>query len=158
MFKRKFNWLDAVCILLVVALILGGVWFFTRREEPKEAEEKGEPYLLTLHCIQNTEDPTNYMKEGDTLYYLNHTDEIGTITSVKLIDRLVEEFDENKGEYIVVKDPAKQIVEVQVEAKGILEKHSFTVNGVKLEVGLVIYPETDVARTSATVWSIEEVA
>lgn len=155
--KRKFNWLDGLCVLLVGALILGGVWYFTQRDEPEKKRDES-PYMITFRCNQTTEDPTNYMKEGDTLYFQQREKELGVIRSVKIIDREVEEFNPVTGEYTLVIDPAEQLIEIEVEAKGNLRREEFRVNDTKMNVGQTLYPETDHARMIATVWSIEEVA
>ncbi len=155
--KRRFNWLDGICILLVGVLILGGVWYFTQKEEP-EKEKDEVPYTITLRCAQTTDDPLNYLKEGDTLYFQGREKEMGTVLSAKEIERAVEEFDSNKGEYVLLTDPSEQLIELKVEVMAKRRKEEFRVNDTKMHVGQTIYPETDHARVIATVWSVEEVA
>lgn len=155
--KRRFNWLDGACILLVGALILGGVWYFAQKEEPKKKVDEI-PYTITLRCSQTTDDPTNYVREGETLYFLGREKEMGTILSVETVDRQVEEFDSNKGEYVLLTDPVEQLVEIKVEVMGKRKKATFSVNEINMHVGQTFYPQTDHARMIATVWSIEEVA
>ncbi|MBQ7095762.1 MAG: DUF4330 family protein [Clostridia bacterium] len=155
--KRRFNWLDSICILLVGVLILGGVWYFTQREEPKKEREES-PYIITFRCKQATDDEANFMKEGDILYFQGREKELGTILSLKVIDREVEEFNPHTGEYAKGIDPSEKMVELEVEAKGRLRREEFRVNDTLMNVGQTLYPETDHARVVATVWSIEEVA
>ena len=155
--KKRFSWQGGIAVLLVAALILVGFWYFTKEEAPLK-EEQGVPYILTLRCSQMSEDPFNGLKEGDTLYNLNRTEEIGTIRSIKLVDWEIEDFDRKTGQYITVTHPEDQLLELEVEVPGIRKDFYFKAGGVRLHLGQVFYPETDSTRLIATVWGIEEVA
>ncbi len=156
MTKRKFNWLDALCILLVLAIIAGAIWYLKKDDTAAPADTK--PYVVTLRFTQATTDPHDFYKVGDKLHFFTRSAELGTITSVESIDWVREEFNETTGEYYTYVDPQHKQIEMKVLTQGSVEGGMFTVNGSTLLIGGTYYPQTDATRSVMVVWDIEEVA
>lgn len=153
--NRKFTWLDGLlCAVLALALIVGGVLLFGRKEQ---APASAKTYEMTLRFNRATEQEFDYYKVGDTLYFQNRNGVLGTIADLKLIDKKHEEFDEEKGTFVTVVDPEIRAVEMKVRVQGDVINGDFTVNGQKLHIGQVFYPQSDTTRSIMTVWDIEEV-
>ena len=154
--KRRFTWLDGlICGVVLLAIVAGAVLFFGRGEEPAAGAMK--TYEITLRCTQATNDPYDYYKVGDTMYFQNRTDELGTIKDLKLVDKVHEVFDKEQGCYVELVDQERKQIEMTVEVQGSLEKGEFTVKDEVLYIGMVFYPQNDTTRSVMTVWDIEEV-
>lgn len=158
--KRRFNWLDGLCILLALALLAGGVWYFlaNRYLLPDDLEPK--QYDITLRFTRTTTDPNDFYAVGDTLYFLGGETEIGTVTALEPTPFIREEYDEETGTYVVFNDPKDEQITMTVRAEGVVdtEKNVFTVNESGLSVGMTFYPQSRKTRSTMTVLSIEEVA
>lgn len=154
--KRRFTWLDGlICGVVLLAAIAGAILLFGRGDGAVGEELKS--YEMTLRFTQATDDPYDYYKVGDTMYFQNRTEELGIVTGLKQLDKVSEEFDEDRGCYVEVVDPEKKVIEMKVEVRGTLDKGTFSVNEEPVYVGMVFYPQSDTTRSIATVWDIEEV-
>lgn len=154
--KRRFTWLDGlICGVVLLAVVAGAVLFFGRGEEPAAGALK--TYEMTLRCTQATDDPYDYYKVGDTMYFQNRTDELGVIKDLKLVDKVQEVFDEEKGCNVELVDQERKLIEMKVEVQGSVENGEFTVKDEVLYIGMVFYPQSDTTRSIMTVWDIEEV-
>ncbi len=154
--KRKFTWLDGlICGVLVVAIAVGAFLLFGRKDSGENQDLK--TYELTMRFTRATTAEYDYYQVGDTLYFQNRTDVLGTITSLEEIDKIHEEYDENNGRYVTVVDPEQKTVVMKVKAQGSLNGGEFSVNGVQMNIGKVFYPQSDTTRSIMTLWDIEEV-
>ncbi len=154
--KRHFTWLDGlICGVVLLAVVAGVVLFFGRGNE--SAEEELKTYEMTLRFTQATDDPYDYYKIGDTMYFQNRKGELGVIKDLKLMDKVYEVFDEGKGYDVDVVDPKRKLIEMKVEVQGFVEKGRFTVKDNVLYIGMVFYPQSDTTRSIMTIWDIEEV-
>ena len=156
--KRRFTWLDGLCILLVLALAAGAFWFFTKDSGTEDTASEPKNYILTLRFTQATTDPYDFYEVGDTIHFFTRTQELGTITSLELLDWVKEDYNAAKGEYVTYVDPLRKQIQMQVLVEGSIQNGTFTVNGEELSIGGVFYPQTDTTRSSMTIWDIEEVA
>ena len=153
--KRHFTWLDGlICGVVLLAVVAGAVFLFGRGNE---SAEQLKTYEMTLRFTQATDDPYDYYKVGDTMYFQNRSDELGVIKDLKLMDKVYEVFDEGKGYNVDVVDQKRKLIEMKVEVQGSVEKGKFTVKDEVLYIGLVFYPQSDTTRSIMTVWDIEEV-
>ncbi len=153
--KRHFTWLDGlICGVLVIAIAVGAFLLFGRNNGQNQELKT---YELTLRFTRATTEEYDYYKVGDKMYFQNREAELGTITALEEIDKLQEEYDAKNGRYVTVVDPEYKTVVMKVEAQGLLEGGKFTVNGEKLNIGMIFYPQSDTTRSIVTVWDIEEV-
>lgn len=152
MTKRRFTWLDAVICLVVLAVAAVAVWYFTRDNNTASAAE----YEVTLRFERATEDPYDYYKVGDVMYFQERAAELGTITALAAVEYPDEEYDAVNGRYVKVL-PKLGGVEMKLRVQGAVIGGEFTVNGETIHIGEVFYPQTDTTRSIMTVWNIEEV-
>ncbi len=153
--KKRFTWLDAlICGVLILALAVVGVWYFTKDGSGAEVKE----YEVTLRFPRATYEEFDYYQVGDRLYFQGRTAELGTITSLKEIDLVYEEYLEKEARYVKAVHPEKKAVEMKVRVQGAVVEGSFTVNGKPVMIGQEFYPQSDTTRSVFTVWDIEEVA
>ena len=154
--KRKFTWLDGlICGVLVIAIAVGAFLLFGRKDggEPQNLKT----YELTMRFNRATTVEYDYYKVGDTLYFQNRTDVLGTVTSLEEIDKVHEEYDEDNGRYVTVVDPEQKTVVMKVRVQGSLAGGRFTVGGEQMNIGKVFYPQSDTTRSIMTLWDIKEV-
>ncbi len=156
MIKRRFTWLDGViCGVLILAIIAGAVWYFSKDNTASGSDLKD--YEVTLRFTKATSQPFDYYQVGDTLYFQNRIAVLGTITGLKNIERKFEEYDSENGRYVAVVDPEQQMVEMTVLVQGAVVDGKFTVNEQNFHIGQIFYPQSDTTRSIMTVWDIEEV-
>ncbi len=154
--KRTFTWLDGVlCAVLALVLIVGGVFLFGKGDKAAVSSEK--TYEMTMRFNRATTEEFDCYKVGDTLYFQNRTGVLGTVTDLKLIDKVQEEYDEENGRFVAVVDPEIRAVEMKVQVQGGVKDGAFTVGGQELHIGQVLYPQSDTTRSIMTIWDIEEV-
>lgn len=156
MTKRKFTWLDGVIIGVLVLVIAGvGIWYFGRDKGVIQTEQT---YEMTLRFPRATVDEFDYYRVGDTMYFQARTGVLGTITSLKGVDNVVEEYDAAKGCYVATPHPTIPAVEMKVQVQGTVSNGDFTVGGNTFFIGQMIFPQSDTTRSVCTIWDIEEVA
>lgn len=154
--KRRFTWLDGLCVVLVLAIAAGAVWYFTHRNSIMPSAAKS--YEITMRFTQATTDPYDFYQVGDTMYFQNRTDVLGTITALRAMDREVEDYNEETDQYVVIIDPRWKTIEMKVLVQGTLQGGTFTVAGEKLHIGKTLYPQSDTTRSIMVIWDIKEVA
>ncbi len=157
MAKKRFTRLDAlICAILALAIAGGAFWFFFLRGSGEEPA--GKQYDLTLRFTQSTNDPYDFYKVGDTMFYMEGEKTLGTITAIKSMDRITEYLHAESGKFVDVVDPQWKTIEMTVRASGTLQGGTFKVNGETLHIGKEFYPQSETTRSAITVWDIEEVA
>ena len=158
--KRRFNWLDAFCILLALLVLAGGLWYVLSNCSmlPKELEPK--EYEIALRFSRTTTDPYDYYAVGDTMYFTGGEKKLGTITSLEIVDLMHEVYVAETGEYVLYADPQEKQIVMKVRAMGSVnrERNWFLVNEEALSVGMTFYPQSEETRSTMTIISIEEVA
>ncbi|MBQ8599806.1 MAG: DUF4330 family protein [Clostridia bacterium] len=154
MAKRRFTWLDGVCVALILALAVGALWFFTK-DSGNSAEKQ---YEVTLRFKQATADPYDFYKVGDMMYFYTRSQKLGTITALSSHDLITEEYDAVNGKYVTVTDPQWKQIEMKVLAEGTMADGELSINGEPISIGLEFYPQSDTTRSVAVIWDIEEVA
>lgn len=153
MTKRRFTWLDAVICLVVIAVAAAAVWFFTKDNSASAATE----YEVALRFKRATEDPYDYYKLGDVMYFQERAAVLGTITALAEVEYAEEEYDAVNGRYVKAL-PLRGGVEMKLRVQGAVIGGEFTVNGETIHIGEEFYPQTDTTRSVMTVWDIKEVA
>jgi len=154
MVKKRFTWLDGLCIVLVLLVILGAMWYFVWGKDVTSGEQQ---YEVTLRFTQTTVDPYDFYKVGDLLYFYTRSDLMGTITSLSSMDKVGEDYDSNAGTFVKVVDQQWKTIEMKVQVKGAVKNGTFYVNGEEVTVGKTFYPQTNTTRSAMLVWNIEEV-
>ncbi len=155
--KRKFTWIDGVLVaILAIVLAIGA--YLLLRELPEELQAVEKPYLVTLQFNQVSEKQYDGYAVGDTLYFQDRLDIMGTIESVKETEKQIERYDPNQGKYVIMTDPSQKAVELTVLVRGQMDKGKLTVMDQHLHIGKLFYPQSDTTRSTMTILDIEEVA
>jgi len=155
MTKRKFTWLDGLCILLVLAVAAVAVWYFTKNDTPDPATTE---YEVTLRFEQVTTDPHDFYKVGDELYFFTRSAKMGTIQSIEVKDLVREKYTAETATFSTYVDPLHKMIELKVQVYGAVIDGKFTVEGETFAIGGVFYPQSNTTRSVMTVWDIQEVA
>ena len=156
MVKRKFNWLDAVIVAVLVLGIAAAAFFFLKKDNTfVGAAEK--TYEVTLRFNRATVDEFDYYQVGDTMYRQNRTEVLGTITDLKAVENYTECYDAATGSYKKLSRGLRGGVEMTVRVQGSIVDGELTVGGAPLLIGTEFYPQSDTTRSVITVWNILEV-
>jgi len=106
------NIIDLFVLLVVVALIAGGIWFVSRNSTPDTAGPT-ETYYVTIKCKELDADFADYIHKGDRLYYA------GGFTDVEVTDVNVEpakiDVVRDDGTIAVTEHPEKKDIYVTVK-------------------------------------------
>ena len=154
MAKKRFTWLDGLCIVLIAAVVIGAIWYLTRGDKLSGTEKE---YEITMRFTQATNDPYDFYQVGDTMYLYTRSGVLGTITSLTSMDRIIEDYDRETGRYITYTDQRWKTIEMKVLARGTLSGGTFQVADEELSIGKTFYPQSDTTRSIMVIWDIEEV-
>ena len=155
MAKRRFTWLDGAVIALIAIVAVGALWFFTKGKGEPAAKQQ---YEITLRFKQATDDPYDFYKIGDVMYFYTRSQKLGTVTALSSHDLVTEEYNPVTGTYSALTDPQWKEIEMKVLAEGTMDRGELTVNGEPISIGLEFYPQSDTTRSVAVIWDIEEVS
>lgn len=155
--KRKFTWLDAVLLLVLVAVVAVGAYILLR-EKPAQLQAQEQDYRVTLRFNQVSEIPFDGYAVGDRMYFQDRVEIMGTIEALEEVPLQSERYDAERGEYVVITDPERTAVEMTVAVRGQSESGKFKIAERELHIGQTLYPQSDTTRSTMTVLNIEEVA
>ncbi len=79
---KKFNWIDAVIILLVVAVGLGGYWFLAGRKAQQTANTNNVKVYVTVEMTKITEEVAKAYKIGEKVTLGTTNVDEGIVTDV----------------------------------------------------------------------------
>ena len=80
---KKFNWIDAVIILLVVAVGIGGVWFLKGRQAQQTANTNNVKIYVTVEMTKITEEVAKSYKVGEKVTLGTTNVDTGVVTDVE---------------------------------------------------------------------------
>ena len=152
MTKRKLTWLDIALIVVLILLVVGVAWYFTRGDQGITGSQQ--QYVVTMRFTRMTDHPTDYYQVGDVLYQKSKAP-LGTVLQLEEKDLVTEELNPETGEYQLVTDPEKKQIEMKVLASGDLESGKLTIGGEEVYIGLQFYPQSATTRSVMMVWDIE---
>lgn len=157
--KGKFNIFDALLILLILAVIAGGVFFFLRKNTSTatDANTKETPIHYTIRYRMISDQLHVVLQTGDTVYFTAHKTVAGKIVSVSAMQTETSEFSMNENMYVTAPYPGYTDYYVTIEAMAEKVNNVYTIDNNSIAVGNTLYMRTDAFASEATIWSVEEV-
>jgi len=80
---KKFNWIDAVIILLIIVIGIGGVWFLKGRQAQQTANTNNVKIYVTVEMKEITEEVAKAYKVGERVTLGTTNVDTGVVTDVE---------------------------------------------------------------------------
>lgn len=153
--KKKFTFVDAAIILVVLCVLLGAAYYLTSKSIIKTSV-KGEKFGYTL-CVSNVrEEVANQFKEGGKVFDATKQIEIGTIDKVETVPHEDIFLNSKDGEYIKESIPERYKVFIHVQADdAVVTDSTVTVNNYELYYGKTCYIRGDNFACTSVVWGLD---
>ena len=153
--KKKFTFVDAAIILVVLCVVLGAAYYLTSKSIIK-ISVKGEEFGYTL-CVSNVrEEVANQFKEGGKVFDATKQIEIGTIDSVKVVPHEDVFLNSEDGEYVKEQIHERYRVMIHVTSNdAVVTDSSVTVNNYELYYGKTCYIRGNNFACSSVLWGLD---
>lgn len=92
--KRKWNWLDTVIVVLIVAIIVGAVFFFLRPQQAILQSAEKNDFTLTVDTPRDKAGTYDALQVGDEVYMVGSNDVFGIIEKVEILPFKATSFNE----------------------------------------------------------------
>lgn len=126
--KRKFNIIDLLFIILIVAVLAVVAWKFIGRAGSAKTVE----YIVTVHSDDVPNDALKGFKEGDVM--LDETEKpFGTIISIKTGEARVHYSDSEGNDVVSPKEDYSEL-DVELRVSALKGDHFITLNGKKYSI------------------------
>jgi hypothetical protein len=154
--KFKFNWIDALVCLIIVAMAAGAVYKFTVSGQSGNASA-AEPIDYTILLSGARQGSVDAIQIGDTLYDNDSGNAIGTIDSIDVEPASTVITDSSNGTIQVGTIENKYDLYIHISASGSIGTGGYYVNGnYQLNVGSSRTLYTKYAAFSAKIYSIDK--
>jgi hypothetical protein len=154
--KFKFNWIDALVCLIIIAMAAGAVYKFTASGQTGNASA-AEPIDYTILLTSARQGSVDAIKVGDTLYDNDSGNAIGTIDSIDVEPAAAIISDSSNGTITMGTVEDKYDLYIHVSASGSIGTGGYYVNGnYQLNVGSSRTLYTKYASFSAKIYSIDK--
>ena len=132
--KAKFNLIDAVVILLIVAIGAAGYLFLSNRSEAVSSDKKVKIfYEVTL--TKKDEYMTTIFEEGSKAFVGEKEKIPATVVGCEVTPAQDSSFDGESGKFINAEIPEKYDIVVKLMSEGTDNAGSVSVNGTAIRVG-----------------------
>ncbi len=93
---KRFNWVDAVIIILIIAVGCGAYWFLNSRKVQKEASSSNVKIYVTVEMSDITEEVAKAYKEGEAVTLGTTNVDTGVVTNVEYapLQKDIENYEE----------------------------------------------------------------
>lgn len=132
--KAKWNWMDTLLVLLVVAVLAAGVWFFVGRGGGREATEDRTVSVM-IELTKKDEAFTKLPQVGDSVSLGVKEKMPATVTKVEVLPAVSQGKDILNGRFTDEPIPGLYTVRVTAEGKGTETASAVEINGNALRVG-----------------------
>ena len=153
--KKKFTFVDAAIVLVVLCVVLGAAYYLTSKSIIKTSV-KGEEFGYTL-CVSNVrEEVADQFKEGGKVFDATKQIEIGTIDKVH-VEPYEDIFLNSKdGEYVKEQIPERYRVMIHVVSDdAVVTDSTVTVNNYELYYGKTCYIRGNNFACTSVVWGLD---
>lgn len=158
--RIRFNFLDVLIVLAVLALVVGIIW---REELTERIEDRNIENTITVCCELNafandgTEVRGIKFEEGKTVVYLDG-EEVGYIEHTRVVESAPEESGDESGDEDEIERPAQITEETKLYLKAVSRESGYYVSGqTKLLIGGDYEMNTKDTRFTVHLLSISEV-
>lgn len=146
------NIIDLGVLLVVLAIIAGGIWYMKRDTPTQNVETKD--YYITLKCKAQGDNVVEALDIGDRFYYGNNYLDV-TITDIKVEPARVD-VNMPDGEIVVSQHPELKDIYVTVLVKSPADEPMIYIAQTHATVGKAIALKTDRVEITSVVTKIEE--
>jgi len=131
---KKFNWLDAAIILVMVLVAIGGIWYLNR---PKTMETTGQAVKIkaSLELREVHQDIANQYKIGEKVVFGSKNIDEGIITDIIVKESRVVIENTQDGFFTMGAVPNYNDVIVVIELSGTETQDSITTGNEFISVG-----------------------
>lgn len=152
--KRKFNIIDALVILAVLAVLAGGYWYMNRDKDTTAAVETGEEKItFVAEATKIYPDTVDKLQVGDKVVAEGRYQE-GVITEVVIEDDAT--YAAKDGEIIRVVDPTIKRIQVTIEATVNRYGPYMDLGGQEIKAGEPYWIQTDKFKAYGNVVTVLE--
>ena len=155
-FRLRLNLFD--CIVIALALLVGGVLLLSRMQGAENSAEvpESERIRYTI-CLKKTVDGTSELiKVGDPLVDNQKNNDLGEITQVRVENATAVILDQVNGTYNKAEIPGYTDIYVTMESTATIQEDQILVgSGHVLRVGEAIYVKGPGYTASGSVYAIE---
>lgn len=139
--KGKLFGLVNIIDLIIILIILFGISLAVIKSsmdttQPLTRIDKREEKIITYEIKDIREMSVKKLKEDETVFLYNSTQEFGTIQS-KTVRNLLAYSRNEKGEIIKVEVPDKYVVKLKVKAKVTEKENGFFIDNISIKTGLL---------------------
>ena len=147
--KRCFNLIDALIIIVVIAVIFIGWMVFSNGDNGNGTEITYKVNVLKAEKYLSPE-----IQIGDKVFDSVKNFEIGEITDVVVTDATESIYDPELNVYRTVTVPERDDILITIKGDGSLNDDTVVVNGYELSIGKKMYIKGANFATEAIAWEI----
>ena len=147
--KKKFNLIDLIIILVVLAVAFVGWQVFST-----ERKTEGNEIIYKVNILKTEEYLVHEIQIGDKLFDSVKNFEIGEIIDVQVTDAVESVYDGEKNEYRTETVPERKDILLTVKGIGSTTNQGTTVNGYELYIGKKMCVKGANFATEAVAWGI----
>lgn len=152
----KFNFFDFLLILLVVLVIVGGAAFFFLRGD--DASEDSVRVRYTVVVKDLVDDINLNIHEGQDVTDTVRHNIIGKVTAVKTAPAVYDAYNQEAGELVHGTYEDLKYLYVTIEADAVSSDREYTVGGMTVAMGTLVYFRTPTFIGSGFVTAFDEIA
>jgi len=147
------NIIDLGVLLVIVAVIAGGIWYMKRDDTPVQTVDTKD-YYITLKVESASKDVLDALEVGDRFYYGNSFLDV-TITEINSEPAKVDTYTAD-GDIVVKRHPELLDIYVKVLVKSPADEPMIYIAQTHATVGKLIALKTDRVEVTSVVTKIEE--
>lgn len=147
------NIIDLGVILVIVAIIAGGIWYMNRGEKPVETTNTKD-YYITLKCSALGQNVIDAMEVGDRFFYGSSFLDV-TIVDIKYEPAKIDVYTDD-GNIVVKEHPTLKDIYVKIKVQSPADDSMIWIAQTHATVGKTIALKTDRVEVPSVVTKIEE--
>ncbi len=135
--KFRFNAVDAIIILAIVAVVCAAVLIFGMLGEDGQDNTVKVEYVVQISQVRG--EISDKIKVGDTLIDSASKYSLGTVKSVEKLPYTEAVFSESEGNEVMAEYPEHYFVRVTVTADAAYNGSYYSIGGFRIATGVKIY-------------------
>lgn len=134
--KKKFNIIDAILILLLVAAVAVCLLFLRSRGTISEEQTSPMSFIVEMKDVkQGTIDAVEAAGIGSNVYRSTDGTYFGTLTGIAYAPYTKTEYNESLGKYVTFEIADAYTLELEVTGSGVETARDITVGGIPVKIG-----------------------
>ena len=136
--KTRFHIIDVLFIFVVLAVILGAVYFFKSRSADGVPDSKQIPITYTVQFKEVDSDVQPNISVGDAVVDSFSLKNVGTVASVDYAPGEHSVIDPKTGAMVSVTYPSEQTVIITVSANAQKNGSQYEIGGYRISIGTLV--------------------